>query len=229
MMEGRARIAGILVAMSVAVAVIVTLWSHPPLFLSGGNHVPIGEGAALRSFPRSTLEQTFVASGERVDGIGLIVATAGITGGVIELTVEEADPGRDASPPATLITGIRSITDWQNHVFRVSGFPTRPGEEYRFSIKTNRHVSFYVSQDDTYERGALTSDGWALTRDLVFRIYERRTLSEIASASTPEGIPGWVVMFLLAGFVSSIGVSVCFIITGKPRRASSGRSCDVLQ
>jgi hypothetical protein len=175
----------------------------------------VGESSSVTVNSQMPAEQTFRATGKRIDGIGVVLWPQEGPGGPIQMKLEKVldKAGQDA-PGRRKTVAVAAVDSgtlhfWQPHVFRLGEVHTVPGDTYMIEISSPSPVVLASSPGDSYADGAAYQSGAPLAGDLTFRVFEDSApwelVAQINGGQPINGVPAWLDAIALVALLLVVG------------------------
>jgi len=132
--------------------------------------------------PHGIIGQTFVASRDGLEAVGLYLAVTGAPrGGRVVLHLRSLEGGADSHDIARVSIPVAAIASGYLNVFRFPAFPHSKGKQFYLSVdapepREGRGVMIWANPAPVYPRGTLVIEDNRTVGDLVMRLFYARNV-----------------------------------------------------
>lgn len=200
----------LVIALLPLAAMTLVVWVRPPLVATVRQPVGVGQ-PPVQVPPAGVVSQEFVASGDRIDAVSVMIANPLDSTGTVTMAISPRAVSDDPPAPADTTAQLGSISDWQNVVLRVPTLPTVIGERYVLSVRSPAGIWLAATPRDAYRQGVASTDGKPLEGDLIFRVHRDMVFADLTREA--NGLPVWVALAAIAGAAGLFGRASAMLVT----------------
>ncbi len=192
---------------AVLLAVLVAV---PPLVTPVRQGAGIGESAVPVPSAGSVV-QSFVATATEIDAVSVVLAISGKVAGDVTVAVNQEMSGGEGVELGSATKDLRSVTNWQNVIFRIPGMVVSPGSPYEIAVTSPGGIMAGSTTGDVYPDGDVEVNGARYGEgDLIFRVHRHVTLKDLSGIA--NGAPVWLAAVFIFACALAVGWAMLRIV-----------------
>lgn len=192
---------------AVLLAVFVAV---PPLVTPVRQGAGIGE-SAVPVPSAGSVTQSFVATAAEIDAVSVVLAISGKVAGDVTVAVNQELSGGEGVEMGSATKDLRSVTNWQNVIFRIPGMVVSPGSPYEITVTSPGAIMAGSTTADAYPDGDVEVNGARYGEgDLIFRVHRHVTLKDLTGIA--NGAPAWLAVAFIFACALAVGWAMVRIV-----------------
>ena len=189
---------------------LAVLVAAPPLVTPVRQGAGIGESAVPVPSAGSAT-QGFVATAAEIDAVSVVLAISGKVAGDVTVAVNQELSGGEGIELGSATKDLRSVTNWQNVIFRIPGIVVSPGSPYEIAVTSPGGIMAGSTTAEAYPDGGVEVNGARYGEgDLIFRVHRHVTLQDLSGVA--NGAPVWLAVACLFAAAFAVGWGMVRIV-----------------